>query len=843
MQTEVPTLPVVQLNTNANLHRSQNSNLKKSATDVKATSTHKSIVYISSNKKSLHPLLAQPYQSSIRQKTSDHLKVNKNGIKQIVLSARMLRVKELQNQLADAHYQLNELANENRLLKSLQKRQDSALKRYEGTNAELPRIINSHHEELRVLQIKYKKLKVLHKETSNLLKEKENELLQLQSQNKHLLQLSKDRNLGEREKLQSQISDLNYRIEQQQDTIQTLHRKLSLESKSLKQQLYTEITKRKATQKHLEETTQKLKSLEHLLDNRERKLYCNGQLPLPTKSRQLGTQFLTNPRDINISNPLKSPDQHKKWQNDLEGHSLPVLNPPQANDKNIGTDETIDLNQSLNSVKTETMANLEQIKKYRLQKSAQRRILPDDFEEKFEELNYVANKGPKNSISLNDSERLEEDDEDYDRQYEISAHNFRKIYENRKCQTFNKVLKKEIAYSSASDDSEGENDNFKDNQVDVTISPRESHISCRLINSEDEAGSSKELALSNCKFEDKNNFYKNDIEADTGGRKESIGHYLLSNQSNDGLKSVSTSDDNQIHYSSDQESEKLTISHFLNESQKMYQNLVNEMEAQAGNTENKNLSALQNININNEQVGINYSINKFSENLLKHIVEQQAPEEEAIEKTIDAVYERNDELQDKVLKQMVSVRDYDKFETSFIPDSISHTSEIFSNEPQDNLLATNSCNALINVHKQQSNVTYEKDANNYNVEARNKLNKHEVNEELKDTDISLSNIRSSKSDSILDVTNKINAISINENDAKIKTISYNKEKLLAKMKAIDDNENIEYLNQDYEKNKVINRKQITENLFRGVPTHIKKKQDIMKDIFNTDGLKNEPTGS
>lgn len=75
---------------------------------------------------------------------------------------------------------LQELANENKLLKALQKRQDSALKRYEGTNAELPRIINSHHEELRVLQIKYKKLKILHKETCDLLKEKDNELQQLQ---------------------------------------------------------------------------------------------------------------------------------------------------------------------------------------------------------------------------------------------------------------------------------------------------------------------------------------------------------------------------------------------------------------------------------------------------------------------------------------------------------------------------------------------------------------------------------------------------------------------------------------------------------------------------------------
>ncbi|XP_076281707.1 uncharacterized protein LOC143209652 isoform X1 [Lasioglossum baleicum] len=851
MQTEVPTLPVVQLTVNANFDRNQNSNLKKSTTDVKPTLINKSIAYSLPCKKSLHPSIGQPYQSSVRQKTStDRTKVNKNSIKQIVLSARMLRVKELQNQLADAHYQLNELANENRLLKSLQKRQDSALKRYEGTNAELPRIINSHQEDVRILQIKYKKLKALHKETCHLLKEKENELQQLQTQNKHLLQLSKDRNLGEREKLQSQIYDLNYRIQQQQDTIQTLHRKLSLESKSFKQQLYTEISKRKATQKHLEETTEKLKSLEHLLDSRERKLYCNGQLSFPTKSRQLGTQLPTSSRDIGTSNSLKLSDQHKNWQNNVEEHSLPALNPSDGNDKNTKADETIDLNRSLNSMKTETMANLEQIRKYRLQKSAQRRSLSDDFEETLVELNQPSNKDSKNSMYFNDSEKLEENDEDDEGQFEISAQNFRKIYENRKCRAFDEPSKTD--YSSANDESDGENDNFKNNQDDVTISPKESRI--RLRSSRDEVAGLKELLLSNSKYGnkldvlamEKDDSYKVDFEADTGGRKGSIGYYLSSNRSNGALKLVVAPDDNRVRYNSDQESEKLTISHFLNESQKMYQNLISEMGSQAGNVENENLSDSQNnIHIDSELVDdTSYSIDKFSEDLQELIVEEPTFKEEATEGNIAHVYEREDELQDTVLMQMALDRDNDKIKTLFTSDSISHVSEISSNEPQDRLLAPNSCIALINTDKQQtSRVTYEEDTDDCNVETRNKINKQEVNEEIKDTDISLSNTRSSKSDSFLDVIHKINVNNINENDAKVKTISYNKEKLLATMKAIDDNENIEYLNQDYEKDKVTSRKQITENLFRGVPTHMKKKQDIIKDIFNTDGLKNEPAGS
>jgi hypothetical protein len=44
-------------------------------------------------------------------------------------------------------------------------------------------------------------------------------LLLLQVQNKKLLQLSKDRQLGERDKLQTQVLDLNHRINQQDEII------------------------------------------------------------------------------------------------------------------------------------------------------------------------------------------------------------------------------------------------------------------------------------------------------------------------------------------------------------------------------------------------------------------------------------------------------------------------------------------------------------------------------------------------------------------------------------------------------------------------------------------------
>lgn len=68
----------------------------------------------------------------------------------------------------------------------------------------------------------------------------------------------------------------------------------------------------------------------------------------------------------------------------------------------------------------------------------------------------------------------------------------------------------------------------------------------------------------------------------------------------------------------------------------------------------------------------------------------------------------------------------------------------------------------------------------------------------------------------------------------IKVVNYNKKKLLAAMKAIDDNENIEFLSN--RKNRVVNttvrsQSNVTDNLYRGLPSHARKKDDILKELF------------
>ncbi|CAL7943273.1 unnamed protein product [Xylocopa violacea] len=750
----------------------------------------------------------------------------------------MLRIKELQNQLADAHYRLNELASENKLLKSLQKRQDSALKRYEGTNAELPRIINSHHEELRVLQIKYKKLKTLQKETCNTLKEKENEFQQLQSQNKHLLQLSKDRNLGEREKLQSQVSDLNHTIQQQQDTIQMLHRKLNLETKSLKQQLNLEISKRKEIQKHLDETINKLRKLENLLDNRERRLYYNNQLLFPEKNQRLGTQSLTNLRDISSSNPLKLTVKNKKWQTDIQENSLPMLHISDISDKNTKTDENSEL------VKTETMSNLEQVRKYRLQKSSHKDML-DGTEQKSKELDFQINETSGTPMVLENMTQLEKQDESV-QEHEISADKFRKMYKNRNSQHFNKLLEKELVYSSGG--SESENENFKDSYTNATNNSKKLHT--RLISSANskESSDSKELIpFSDFNYRDKlkvlvrerTNSYESDSEVESERRKRSIRHYLMNHENNNTFKSNSPVFDNQANHNSDKEVEKLTSSkNMLNGSQKLYQNLINEMHIQLKNVENESAHAQYDVKTIQKEYN-------NSEDLENYVFEHSASETEEYS---DVNTKKNEHHNISILSKdehnILHKMDNEEkaIDTKLV---VLRRNEIPLTDPEKKSFINDFSNFSQNYDKETTNITETEVTNknthlslplsleDYNLETKNELNKQEADKQLESIDVVPYNAKSLENNSLHD--NIWTDISItNENSIKTGISNYNKEKLLASMKAIDDNENIEFLNQDYAKHNVTDRRHITDNVFENIPTHVKKKQDVIKDIFDTD---------
>ncbi|XP_065359216.1 GATOR2 complex protein WDR24 [Calliphora vicina] len=168
-----------------------------------------------------------------------------NEVRQRVLSARRLRMKTYQNQLADAQQTIAELAHENRILRTLHKRQDSALSKYESTNAELPQLLHSHAEELRVWQTKYRNLQAVNKELEHKLKQKEAVILSLSDQNKYYIQLNKDKNLEDRQRLTEKLQMLETRLQEKDNDIKMMARKMQLENKQSKQQLQMEQKKNK----------------------------------------------------------------------------------------------------------------------------------------------------------------------------------------------------------------------------------------------------------------------------------------------------------------------------------------------------------------------------------------------------------------------------------------------------------------------------------------------------------------------------------------------------------------------------------------------------------------------
>ncbi|KAL7732296.1 hypothetical protein ACLKA6_018522 [Drosophila palustris] len=175
-----------------------------------------------------------------------------SDIHQRVMSARNLRAKTFQNQLADAQAEIANLAHENRMLRTMHKRQSTALNKYESTGAELPQLLHSHAEELRVWQTKHRNVQAANKELEAKLKAKEAQILTLSDQNRHFSQLIRDKNLDERQKLQDKLKSLEQRLQEKDNDMKLMSRKVQLESKNFRQQLLNEQKKTKEVMLKLE---------------------------------------------------------------------------------------------------------------------------------------------------------------------------------------------------------------------------------------------------------------------------------------------------------------------------------------------------------------------------------------------------------------------------------------------------------------------------------------------------------------------------------------------------------------------------------------------------------------
>ncbi|XP_028142669.1 lebercilin-like protein [Diabrotica virgifera virgifera] len=332
------------------VNKSPNSDASRSKSCESVCTTNSSC-YLQ-RRKAKNPLM-YPLRSNYTKMTTNIT----NSVRQRVLSAKLLKLRSIQSQLNDANYHLSELSKENQILKNLQKRQDKALSKYENTNADLPRLIRSHEEQLRIITEKNKAQRLKIKELSDLLKIRDEELLRTQEKLIHLEKLNKDKRLIDREKMLDQIEDLQVKLKNTDDVNSILNRKLTLETKTAKQRLNNESMKYRLAQKDLAQALAEIDRLTSLLEARENVVH-----PRKNRFNRLTNQSISMTTLSSIPQPLKSKNSDNKRERlstiaDNEDTKLPVTNIKLEPIKYIKTEESSRKSNDMLSIPSEVIKN------------------------------------------------------------------------------------------------------------------------------------------------------------------------------------------------------------------------------------------------------------------------------------------------------------------------------------------------------------------------------------------------------------------------------------------------------------------------------------------------------
>ncbi|XP_060837852.1 CAP-Gly domain-containing linker protein 1-like isoform X2 [Rhopalosiphum padi] len=202
---------------------------------------------------------------------------NSSNVNNLLINDHILRIKKLENELIEAHMKTRELIVENRLLKTLEKRQENALSMYEGKQAKLPQAIKSYEEEIRTLKSQIRQIKISFKEMENRYKSQNIELIALHKQYKHLLSLSQNKQLSKKENLSDQLEEAQSTIKKQDDKILNVMKKLELQNKSHRYHRNVENIKIKELQHEVKRLEDENKKLRSCLDKLKNKNYGSRQ--------------------------------------------------------------------------------------------------------------------------------------------------------------------------------------------------------------------------------------------------------------------------------------------------------------------------------------------------------------------------------------------------------------------------------------------------------------------------------------------------------------------------------------------------------------------------------------
>ncbi|NXS98786.1 LCA5 protein, partial [Jacana jacana] len=200
-----------------------------------------------------------------------------------VLSARLLKINELRNELTELHLKLDELQKENRALKRLQHRQEKALNKFEDTENEISQLLARHNNEVRILRERLRKSQERERASERRLKDSEEELYRTKTALQRLKKLSEDKHLAERGDLAKKLACAESRLEESEKRVKDLEKNLELSGSSFQRELHSKKKKmyeaqeeKRVLQEELSQLSQKLKEKERELEAKN--IYANRML-------------------------------------------------------------------------------------------------------------------------------------------------------------------------------------------------------------------------------------------------------------------------------------------------------------------------------------------------------------------------------------------------------------------------------------------------------------------------------------------------------------------------------------------------------------------------------------
>ncbi|XP_043330379.1 lebercilin-like protein isoform X1 [Cervus canadensis] len=189
-----------------------------------------------------------------------------------ILSARLHKIKELKNELADLHHKVEATVIENQFLKQVQLKHLKAIGKYENSQNNLPQIMAKHQNEVKNLRQLLRKSQGKERAVSRKLRETDGELLRTKDALQALQKISEDKSLAEREELTQRLSILTAKMEANDKKIQSLEKQLRLNHKAFTRQLTFENRKTLAAQAATKTLQMEVKHLQQKLKEKDREL-------------------------------------------------------------------------------------------------------------------------------------------------------------------------------------------------------------------------------------------------------------------------------------------------------------------------------------------------------------------------------------------------------------------------------------------------------------------------------------------------------------------------------------------------------------------------------------------